>query len=290
MASVYLDGALVDEGAARIAPGDRGFLLGDGLFETLRARGGGLFRVRAHLDRLTAGAERLGIPLPEDLDALERALNTTLAANGLEAADAVLRLTLSRGPGPRGVLPQGDPTPTLLIAAHPLDPPPDALAAAPAILHTAREVRRNEHSPLATLKSLNYLDGIVARRAAHETGADDALLLNTAGRIAEASTANLFLVENGELATPPPSEGALPGITRAAVLELGRGLGLTVREEPLDPDRLEAAGEAFLTSAVIGLRPVGAIDGSRFEAPGPVTTLLGASFDALVARETGAAG
>ena len=283
MASVYLDGALVDEAVARIAPDDRGLLLGDGLFETLRARDGRLFRARAHLERLAAGAERLEIPLHEGLAALEGALNATLKANRLEAADAVVRLTLTRGTGPRGVLPPDNPTPTLLIAAHPLMPPP----ATPAILHTVSEVRRNECSPLATLKSLNYLDGILARRAAHRAGADEALLLNTKGRIAEASAANLFLVENGELITPPPSEGVLPGITRAVVLELAGELGLPVREEPLEPNRIEVASEGFLTNAVIGLRPVGAIDGNRLNAPGPVTTSLGAAFETLVARETG---
>jgi branched-chain amino acid aminotransferase len=293
MASVYLDGTLVDEGAARIAPDDRGFLLGDGLFETLRARGGSFFRPRAHLDRLAASAERLGIPLPEDIDVLERALSATLAANRLEAADAVVRLTLTRGAGPRGVLPPDKPTPTLLIAAYPLEAPPGAPGPAPgtpATLHTVNEIRRNERSPLATLKSLNYLDGVLARSAAHGAGADEALLLNTKGRIAEASAANFFLVENGDLATPPPSEGVLPGITRAVVLELADELGLPVREEPLEPGRIETAAEGFLTNAVIGLRPVGAVDANQFAAPGPVTVSLVAAFDALVARETGVSG
>ena len=286
MAAVYLDGTLVEEGAARIAPNDRGLLLGDGLFETLRARGGRLFRARAHLDRLAAGAERVGIPLPEDPDALERALYATLAANRLEAADAVVRLTLTRGPGPRGMVAPDNPTPTLLIAAHPLRPLPGM----PATLQTVSEIRRNECSPLATLKSLNYLDGILARRTAQGAGADEALLLNTQGRIAEASAANLFLIENGALVTPPPSEGVLPGITRAAVLELARNLGLSLREEPLEPSRIETASEGLLSNAVIGLRPVGVIDGIRFAAPGPVTAALGAAFDALVAHETGAPG
>ncbi len=197
-----------------------------------------------------------------------------------------MRLTLTRGSGPRGVLPSGDPVPTLLIVAHPLKAP----SGTPATLQTVSEIRRNEHSPLATIKSLNYLDGILAQRTADGAGADEALLLNTQGRIAEASAANLFLVENGDLVTSPPSEGVLPGITRGVVLELARDLGLPAREEPLEPSRLDGADKGFLTNAVIGLRPVEAIDGHRFEAPGPVTASLGAAFDALVAREIGAAG
>ncbi len=242
---VWLDGALIDMDAARISPGDRGFTLGDGLFETLAVRGGTIARLEAHLARLAAGAQVLALPLPAfDLPRIAAAL---LHANAW--TDAVLRLTLTRGTGPRGVLPPAQPSPTLLVTAAPLPPP-----VGPARLVTATVTRRNEHSPLSRIKSLNYLDNILARQEAHGLGADDAVILNTQGRVAESTIANIFLVVAGALVTPPVSEGALPGVMRADVLAHG------ARERPITGDDLRSASEIFLTSS-LGLRSVGDLDG-----------------------------
>lgn len=237
---VWLDGALVAADIARIAPGDRGFTLGDGLFETLAVQDGEIVRLPAHVARLAAGAQVLDLPLPAfDLPAIATAL---LQANGLR--DAVLRLTLTRGAGPRGVLPPAQPTPTLLVTAAPLAPP-----APPARLVVATVTRRNEHSPLSRIKSLNYLDNILARQEAQRLGADDALMLNTQGRVTESTIANVFLVRDGALLTPPVSEGALPGVMRGAILAHG------ATERPLTLDDLAAATEIFLTSS-LGVRSV----------------------------------
>lgn len=244
---LFLGTALVEEADAAVSPFDRGFTLGDGLFETLRVKGGRVLRCEAHLARLAAGAGILGLPLPAvDLAA---ALALTAEANGL--ADGVLRLTLTRGPGPRGVLPPAEPRPTLVISAASLAPP-----LPPARLVIARATRRNERSPLAQVKSLNYLDGILARQEAARRGADDAVLLNTRDGIAETSIANLFAVIGRDLVTPPLSEGVLPGVMRAAVLAEG------ARERPLSEGDLAAAQEIFLTSA-LGIRPVAALEGRR---------------------------
>jgi len=242
---VHLNGILQEADAARIDPADRGLTLGDGLFETLQAKDGRVLRLEAHLDRLARGAEVIGLPLP-DMD-LEAALADTLAANGL--SDGVLRLTLTRGVGPRGVLPPLAPQPTVLITAAPLPPPAPA-----ACLIGASVTRRNELSPLAAIKSLNYLDNILARQEAARRGADDAVLLNTMERVAETSIANIFAVLDGRLITPPVSEGALPGVMRAAVLALeGIERAFTLQE-------LMQADEVFLTSA-LSIRPVREVEG-----------------------------
>lgn len=254
---VWLNGALVAADDARIAPGDRGFTLGDGLFETLAVRAGTISRLPAHLARLTAGAQVLGLPLPAfDLPRIAAAL---LPANGL--SDAVLRLTITRGIGPRGVLPPAEPAPTLLVTAAPLAAPAD-----PAQVVVATVTRRNEHSPLSRIKSLNYLDNILARQEAHGHGADDALLLNTQGRVAESTVANVFLVLDGTLVTPPLGEGALPGVMRAEVLAHGAA------ERPVSVADLRAASEIFLSSS-LGLRSVAGLAGRVLPSQAVATTL-----------------
>ncbi|MGQ9371524.1 aminotransferase class IV [Azospirillum sp. ST 5-10] len=267
--TVWLNGRLTAAEAARIDPADRGFTLGDGLFETMRVAAGRVRHRDRHLARLAAGAAALGIPMPYGADALADALARLVAAHGL--AEGVLRLTVSRGPGARGVLPPATPVPTVLITAGPRPP-----AAGPARAVIATVTRRNEHSPLSRLKTLNYLDSVLARREAAERGADEALLLNTAGRLAEASVATLFVVIGGRLLTPPVAEGALPGIRRAVILEGG-----DAAERPLAPGDLAAAEEAFLANS-LGIRPLVAVDGRPVGSgePGPRTAALADDADA----------
>lgn len=242
---LFLGTGLVEEAEATVSPFDRGFTLGDGLFETLRVKGGKVLRVDAHLARLASGAGVLGMPLPS-LD-LAAALAQTADTNGLR--DGVLRLTLTRGTGPRGVLPPAEPKPTLVITAAPLSPPLPA-----ARLVIAQGTRRNDRSPLAQVKSLNYLDGILARQEAARRGADDAILLNTRDGVAETSIANLFAVIDGGLVTPPLSEGVLPGVMRAEVIAAG------AQERLLTVNDLGWANEILLTSA-LGIRSVASLEG-----------------------------
>lgn len=254
---VWLNGELIDRDTARIDPADRGLLLADGVFETLRRdAAGGLLRIHRHLARLRAGAAVFGIQVPLDDDEIVSALHQTAAANRLD--DAMLRLTLTRGPGPRGVLPPADPTPTVLIAAAPVPPPPG-----PARLVTATTTRRNEHSPLSRIKHLGYGDSLLALREAVAAGAHDAVLLNTAGRVAETTVATLFLRLDGAWCTPPVSEGALPGTLRGEILETGAAV-----EAVLTVADLARAEAAFLASAG-GRRPVSHIDGRPLPEPAP---------------------
>ncbi len=253
---IYINGELLPDDQACISPADRGLLLGDGLFETMRVYGGDIFRLDAHLERLLAGADFLGIPLPDMGEGLPQALARTLEGNGLARGDASLRVTLTRGSGPRGLAPPPQSRPTLLVTASPL-----ARAAYPPATAITSSIRRNEQSPLANLKTLNFLDNILARREAAEAGADEALLLNTAGDIAEASAANLFAVFDGVLQTPSLGDGALPGVTRAVVMELAQELDIPVVEASLIPEQLFGADEAFLTNSLVEIWALVEVDG-----------------------------
>ena len=258
---IFLNGRLVDLRDARIDARDRGLLLGDGLFETLLCRSGRPLDLAPHFQRLAEGARRLGIPLAMTEDETARAIAALLDAEALTDGTAALRITLTRGPGARGLLPPRDGDPTVMISAEAWSRPGPAAAAV-----IAAGVRRNEHSPCASLKTLNYLDNVVARREAEERGADEALMLNTAGRLCCGSASNLFLVLDDRLATPPLADGALPGITRAAILERAPHLGIAVEERPLPAQALASARGLFVTNSLIGLRCVTSVDGKALGA------------------------
>lgn len=243
---VWLNGCVIDDATARIAPHDRGFTLGDGVFETIRIADGRPRHLERHLARLSRGAGVLGITLAAG--AAHPAVAQLLSASGL--AEGILRLTVSRGEGARGLLPPPSPRPTILATVAPWAPPPARIR-----LATATVTCRNEHSPLASIKSLNMLDNVLARAEAAALGADEALLLNTAGRVAEAATANLFALLDGALVTPPVAEGALPGIARAVMMAT-----VTVAERRLTPAELRRASEIVLTNS-LGVRAVASLDG-----------------------------
>jgi branched-chain amino acid aminotransferase len=249
---LWLNGTLQPGTAARIDPADRGFTLGDGVFETIRAEAGEPTHLSRHLERLRSGLELLGLSNPYEDAALADALRAVLSANRL--TESVLRLTVSRGIAARGVWPEGPVAPTVLITLSPLPKPQP-----PARLIVAHSTRRNEFSPLSGIKSLNYLDSILARREAADQGADDALLLNTQGFVAEATAANLFLIRGGRLLTPAAHHGALPGITRARLLENG------AEEAEIRPEDCAAAQAVFLSNS-LGLREVVALSGEPLAA------------------------
>ena len=252
MSIVWLNGTLADAACVRIDPGDRGFTLGDGIFETVRVQHGRAMHLPLHLARLRVGAASLGITCDWTEEALVSAMQDLLSANALQ--DAALRLTLTRGPAPRGVLPSGPGQTTLLISAGPLPAP-----AAPARLIVCSTTRRNEHSPLSRIKSLNYLDSIMARREADARGADDALLLNTGGAVAEASAANVVFLTEGRAVTPPVADGALPGIARSLLLQAG-----WISEARIAVSMLATADAALLVNA-LGCRAVASIDGMELD-------------------------
>ena len=244
---------------------DRGLLLGDGLFETVLFRAGEPVLWDAHLARLQRGCAVLGLPPPDPaLLASEAAL--TLAATGLLDARAAVRLTWTAGSGGRGLIRPEAPVPRLIVttAASP-KPLGDA------VVITA-SVRRNAGSPASRLKSLSYLDNVLARREAADAGADEALMLNTDGRIAGASAANLFWISEGRLSTPSLAAGVLDGIMREAVISAARRLGASVQEVLTGPPVAEAL---FLTSSLIGIRRIARLDDAQIGSHPLLATLQG---------------
>lgn len=283
-ALLWVNGRRVDPAStAHVSALDRGFTLADGLFETMRAYHGTLFRLDRHLQRLAHGARTLGILLPSSLpELIDGAMRDARTAG---YGDAAVRLTVSRGVGPRGLLPPPDATPTVVLTVQPLA----TAAAPPAVsLHTARG-RRNEHARTAGLKTLAYVESVLALAEARAAGADDALFLDTAGHLCEATASNLFVVAGQSLLTPPLACGVLPGVTRAAIMELAPATGLTAAERTLVPADLRDADAAFLTSSLREIVPVAAVDGQPLPNRGPqsaaVTRRLVDAFAALVQRE-----
>ncbi len=262
---IWLDGRLLDAEAPHLSVFDRGFQLGDGVFETLRARGGSPTELAEHLARLRVSADGLGIELPPATEAeLERGIADLLSAEGLDgpAGDASIRITVSRGTvRSRGLLPIGEaPTPTIAIQAWPVTPPPaDHLEQG---LHlVTSSVRRDPESPLAALKTTSRADYVYARLEARRAGADEAVFLTIDGHLSEATTANLFLLRGDELATPALACAILPGTTRSWILGWAAAAGLRPVEGWLTTRELAEADEAFLSSSVAGILPVTRFDG-----------------------------
>src|SRR5579885_2404781 len=244
MSLVWLNGRIVPEEEAFIPAADRGFLLGDGLFETMSVKNGQALDLEAHLQRLASGLVILGFAQAVDLDALRADIGRYAAAAG--QSHCALRLTVTRGSGPRGLAPPEAPKPLIVMTLSPLPSGPRP----PISVHIATATRRNEYSPLSRIKALGYADHVVALSEARAYGADDAILLNTRGTIACATVANVFALRQGRLHTPPVHDGALPGTMRAMVLSLAEQAGLEAREMPLEPEDLVKADAVFLTNSI----------------------------------------
>ncbi|MDB5646239.1 aminotransferase class IV [Methylobacterium sp.] len=262
---LWFDGAL-REGPVPFDLADRGLTLGDGVFDTALARHGRILFEDAHVARLAAAAARLGFPVPPERIAMAM---RALAEEGLPLA--AIRTTITRGSGPRGLAPPAEPRPVLWASSAPVGP---GLAFSPLRLHPTA-IRRNETSPGANLKTLGYLDAVLAAGEARAAGFDEALFLNTRGRVACAGTGNLFAVIDGILVTPPLADGVLPGILRAEILLRAPRLGLPIAERSFDLAALLAAEAVFVTNSLRGLAPVTAIGANAFASPAhPVLSAL----------------
>lgn len=236
-----------------IAPDDRGFALGHGLFETILWDDHHPGHWEAHLDRLAKGCKVLGLPVPD------RVVCRNVVEEALERADrphrAAVRLNWSAGQGDRGLDPPSRPQPVLTASAAQLGPTPG-----PAVMITA-VTRRNDRSPASRLKTLSYLDNVLARAEARAAGADEALMLNTRSSVACAAAANVFWFEDDVLVTPAVEAGVLAGIMRAEVLRACRRLGIKVKQlRGAKPARLDGA-PIFLTNSLVGVRRVARLDG-----------------------------
>lgn len=253
---VFLNGEIVPLDRAVVSVFDRGFLYGDGLFETFAVIDAIPLRWDAHWQRLTAGAAALRMKLPFDSEFLRDQAIELCCVNELE--EPTLRLAVSRGIGERGYSPRGADEPTVVMSVH--SSPIHTERAAQVKLHTASQ-RVPAGDPLTAHKTANKLLHVLARAEADAAGADEALLLNSRGELAEAASANIFWLEDDVLHTPPLACGALPGITRADVLAWCAANQVAAHETIADPTRLRAADGIFLTSSARGVVEVVALDG-----------------------------
>lgn len=277
---IWVNGEPQQADGLHVSAYDRGLLLADGVFETMCVREGSIFRLDRHLARLEHALTVLGIPVP--LTLRECVVNAARSAQGTMS----VRLTVTRGVAAGGLAPPPQAVPTVIVALNPMPLFPPSVYERGLTVHAANG-RRNEHAATAGLKTLAYTDAIVAMIEANRAGAEETLFLDTEGHCSEASASNLFIRSGDELVTPPLSCGALPGITRAAVLELALTLGVSCAERPFGLEQLLRADEAFLTSTLRGIAPIARVAGAPIGdgAPGPLMRRVSLAYRTLVESE-----
>jgi branched-chain amino acid aminotransferase len=278
---IYLDGKFVDEKNAKVSVFDHGLLYGDGIFEGIRAYNGRVFRLKEHIDRLFYSAKAILLTLPMTHEALMKATVETCRRN--KVRDGYIRLVVTRGVGTLGLNPNRCKNPSVIIIAGKIQLyPPEMYQKGMDIITVA--TTRNLHSAVnPAIKSLNYLNNILAKIEANNGGCEEAIMLNSEGYVAECTGDNIFIVKGNQLITPPLSAGALYGITRGVVMDLARESGMTVCEPNLTRYDVFNADECFLTGTGAELIPVVKIDGRVIGTgkPGPVTGKLMEKYHAL---------
>lgn len=257
--TVSIDGQLVSDENAKISVLDHGLLYGDGLFEGIRVRAGRIFRLERHLARLALGARTIGLELPYTASEFTRIIEETVRA--FARKEAYVRLLVTRGEGPLGVDPTTCPKPTVVCIAAEIGLFSAEQRARGLSMITSSYRRPNPDVQDVAIKTLNYLGSALAKQEARRQGADEALLLNQSGRVAEAAVANVFALRRRELVTPPALDGCLEGINRGAIFEIAGELGLSVSERSLGRRDLLAADEVFLTGSGAGVVGVRSLDG-----------------------------
>ncbi|HVU08686.1 MAG TPA: aminotransferase class IV [Verrucomicrobiae bacterium] len=273
---VFLNGQFLPEADAVVSIFDRGFLLGDGLFETMRVAGGKPFRFAQHLERLTRGADFLKIKLPFSAKELQKFAAQLAEQNKM--ADAVLRITLTRGIGERGYAPSVESKPTLAMTLHHL---PSENPAEWNLITSSFRIPAAD--PLSSFKTTSKILSVMARAEAKEKDADEALLINTNGEVAETAGGNLFWVYDDDICTVPTGRGVLPGVTRAVVLEICQSLGLPVNKRVIKPEALRNSKGIFVTQSVFGIVPVSTFDGETV-APSPLVDQIAHAYNEMLLK------
>lgn len=282
----WADGHILPAREATVSVLDHGLLYGDGVFEGIRFYRGRPFRLREHLLRLARSARAIALALPYGEDELADAVAQTVAAYG--ETEGYLRLLVTRGVGALGIDPASCGRPSVFVIASPLAMVSEAEREHGIRVIVAATRRLSPDGLDPRIKSLNYLNHILARMEARRSGAQEAILLNAAGHVAEGSADNVFAVRDGVVYTPPTSDGALEGVTRGVVMELAQRRGMILRESSLAPYDLHTADEVFLTGTGAELIPVREVDGRVMTAcPGPVFRALRADFQDLAESECG---
>lgn len=281
---VYINGKLVDKEQACVSVFDHGFLFGDGIFEGMRSYGGKVFRLEEHLRRLWDSAKSIWLEIPITREEMAQAVNDTLKVNSIQ--DGYIRLIVTRGQGTLGLDAHLCKNPLIVIIT-------DHIALYPAEFYekgleiiTASTMRNHPAAMNPRIKSLNYLNNILAKIEGHHAGCVEALMLNHKGEVAECTGDNIFLVRDGQLLTPPTDAGILEGITRAAVMELAVEAGVPVREMAITRHDVYVADECFLTGSAAEVIPVVKVDDRVIGDghPGPVTRDLAQRFRALIRK------
>ncbi|MCX8091502.1 MAG: branched-chain-amino-acid transaminase [Verrucomicrobiae bacterium] len=278
---VYINGKFYSEKHAQISVFDHGLLYGDGIFEGIRAYNGRVFKLKEHIDRLYSSARAILLTIPMSPAALTRAVLETCRANRIR--DGYIRLVVTRGVGTLGLDPKRCRRPSIIIIADKIQLYPPSLYERGMEIITVPTTRNLHNALNPAIKSLNYLNNILAKIEASNAGCEEAVMLNAEGFVAECTGDNIFIVKQGELLTPPLSAGALYGITRRTVIELAEEAGYKVREPNLTRYDLYNADECFLTGTGAEIVPVTRIDGRTIGRgrPGPVTRELEQRYRAL---------
>jgi branched-chain amino acid aminotransferase len=284
---IYLDGKLVEKEDAKVSVFDHGLLYGDGVFEGIRAYNGRVFRLREHLDRFFNSAKAIMLDVMMTKKEVEAAILSTLSANKLK--DAYIRVVVTRGYGDLGLDPKKCPKPTFFVIADKIKLYPEEFYTQGLELITTSTRRMTPDALNPCIKSLNYLNNILAKMEASRAGVPEAIMLNSIGHVAECTGDNIFILKDNALITPPSSAGALEGITRGAVMELAKNkLKLLVKEDTMTTYHLYTAEECFLTGTAAEVIPVVKIDGRVIGdgKPGKITNKLIKEFKELT-RLTG---
>jgi branched-chain amino acid aminotransferase len=277
---VYIDGKYYPKSEAKISVYDHGLLYGDGVFEGIRAYNGMVFHLKEHIDRLYRSAHPILLKIPLTKSQLTEAVLKTLKKNNL--TNAYIRLVVTRGVGDLGLDPRKCPKATVIIITEPMLQLNSPEALAKGITTTITWVKRNPvDAATHEMKSLNYLNSILGKIEANNTGADEAICLNKTGYVCEGVGENIFIVRDGEIITPPVSSGALNGITRAVIIRLAKKLGYEVTERNITPNELFTADEAFFTGTAAEVAPIREVNKRVIGTgkPGPVTKRIMQEFE-----------
>ena len=281
---VYINGKLIPGEEAKVSVFDHGFLYGDGLFETMRAYQRRIFRLEHHLQRLFLSLEYLKFLIPFNFDSLKEAIYKTIEANRLE--DAYIRLNVTRGEGATVPDPATCKAPNLIIITREYVPYSSALYQK-GYKGKIVGVKPSPHMPTISMKTLNFLNHIIAKMEAKASGFNEGIMVNTDGFVTEGTVSNIFMIKEGSLFTPAKEVGLLPGVTRQAVLEIAEAKGLKTREAKITVNELLMAEEAFLTNALIEILPLVGVDERPLGKgiPGPLTQELMSAYKELVKGE-----
>lgn len=278
---VSINGELFDKEDAKISVYDHGLLYGDGVFEGMRSYGGKVFRIDCHLKRLWESAKSIYLELPISRETLAERIDDTLQANKID--DGYVRLIVTRGAGTLGLGPDGTSDPQIIIITDHISLYPREFYEKGLEIVTASTIRNHPAALSPRIKSLNYLNNILARVEGAKAGCVEALMLNHKGEVAECTGDNIFIVSNGVLRTPPADAGILSGITREAVIELAKEAGIDFCDNPLTRHDVFVADECFLTGSAAEIVPVVKVDNRTIGdgRPGPMTRDLSERFHRL---------